>query len=247
MIKTTQTWKIGDCLKLLPEIPDKSVDLILTDIPYDVLPDIKWLKECHRIMKDTASIFVFSSRQQNRFLNQQLDSLGFIERRIIIWVRKRDKNNCRGTALVGEYEPLSYYTKSEEYCFNDLKISPKEHLRNRKEYVSGILKDGITLSDVWSDVPALPWNHKNKCHPFQKPLTLMKRIILMASNTNDMVLDPFLGSGTTLEACFNTNRNCMGFEISNEWEPYYIKRLHLDTPKIKPIQTLNTDQLLVEI
>lgn len=232
MLKTAQTWKIGDCLKLLPEIPDKSVDMILTDIPYDVLPNINWLNECYRIMNNTASIFIFSSRQQNRFLSKQLDSLGFIEQRTIIWVRKRDKNNCRGTALIGEYEPLSYYTKSEIHCFNNIKIPPKEHLKNRKEYVSGILKDGITLSDVWLDVPALPWNSKEKHHPFQKPLLLIERIILMSSNIGDVVLDPFLGSGTTLEACKNLNRNCIGFEISNEWEQYYIKRLHLDTAKI---------------
>ena len=221
-------YKIGDCLDLLSEVPDTSIDLVLTDIPYDVLPDIKWLEECYRCMKDTASIFVFSSRQQNRFLCQQLDAVGFIEQRIIIWVRKRDKNNCRGSALVGEYEPISYYTKSNNYCFNNLKVPPKEHLKKRKEYVTGILKDGISLSDVWLDIPALPWNHKEKKHPYQKPISLIERIILLSSNEGDNVLDPFLGGGTTLEACFETNRNCYGLEIDSQWETLYKNILEND-------------------
>lgn len=227
-MKTEQKWKIGNCFEFLPLIPDTSIDLVLTDIPYDILPNIKWIEECHRIMKKNASICIFSSRQQNRFLNQQLDSLGFIEQRIIIWVRKRDKNNCRGTALVGEYEPLSYYTKSNNFCFNLIKIPPKEHLKNRKEYISGILKDGITLSDVWTDISALPWNHPDKIHPYQKPLSLMERIVLMTTKEGDIVIDPFMGSGTTLRACHNLNRNCIGFEITNKYEKHYNELIFKD-------------------
>ncbi len=75
------------------------------------------------------------------------------------------------------------------------------------------------LSNVWTDVPPLvPWGEEKVPHPTQKPIFIMKRIIEIFSNENDLVLDPFIGSGTTALACKETNRNCVGFELD---ENYY--------------------------
>ncbi len=63
-------------------------------------------------------------------------------------------------------------------------------------------------------------------HPTQKPLELIELIIKGYSNECDLILDPFLGSGTTLEACYNTNRNCIGFELDPQWEHLYSARAH---------------------
>ena len=74
------------------------------------------------------------------------------------------------------------------------------------------------LSNVWSDIPPLvPWSKERVKHPTQKPLFLMNRIVGIYSNENDTVLDPFMGSGSTLVSCKNLNRNCIGFEFNNEY------------------------------
>lgn len=76
-----------------------------------------------------------------------------------------------------------------------------------------MLKDGVSLSDVWTDIPALPHNAKEKvAHPTQKPIKLMERIINIFTNEGDTVLDFCMGSGSTGVACKNLNRNFIGIE-----------------------------------
>ena len=136
----------------------------------------------------------------------------FYERRIIIWARKRGFNNTRGHALASGYEPIAYYSKSGcEPVFNNIKVKPNT---KRKEYTEGMLKDGVSLSDVWTDIPALPHNSKEKTnHPTQKPVSLMERIVSISTNEGDVVLDGCMGSGSTGVACLNLGRDFIGFEI----------------------------------
>jgi len=75
-------------------------------------------------------------------------------------------------------------------------------------------------------------NKEHRVHPTQKPVGLFKKILMKYSKEGDAICDPFLGSGTTLEACQDTNRNCIGFEISPDWEKHYRKRLRLDNAKL---------------
>lgn len=217
-----------DCLVGMPNrIADKSIDCIVCDLPYFKIVDddfdnqwaaeheyLEWVRaiieEYERIIKDDGNLFLFSSRQMNTKICTILDEY-FYEQRVIIWARKRGFNNTRGRALASGYEPIAFYTKNPKCTkFNSIKIHPKT---NRKEYVSGILKDGVTLSDVWTDIPALPHNSKEKTtHPTQKPLALMERIIEIGSNPGDLILDNCMGSGTTGVAAQNLGRDFIGFE-----------------------------------
>ena len=96
-----------------------------------------------------------------------------------------------------------------------MKIKPDT---KRKEYTDGILKEGVSLSDVWSDIPALPHNSKEKVnHPTQKPIALMERCINICTNENDTVLDFCMGSGSTGVACKNLNRNFIGIEKDEKY------------------------------
>ena len=219
----------GDCLKIMKELDAKSVDCIITDIPYYQVVDDDWdnqwknaeeyldfvhncIKEFDRILKDDASIIMFTGRQYNRYIALLLDKY-FDEKRIIIWSRKRAFNNTRGKALASGYEPICYYTKGNP-TFNNIKIKSQS---KRKEYTSGTLKDGVSLSDVWSDIPALPHNSKEKVkHSSQKPIALMERCIQLCSNEGDTVLDAFMGSGSTGVACKNLNRNFIGIEANTK-------------------------------
>ena len=159
---------------------------------------LNWVKSCFEIiipkLNDKSNIIVFTSRQYNRHICNILDDLGLIEKRIIIWARKRGFNNTRGKALASGYEPICYYSKTNNGTFNNIKIKVNS---NRSEYTTGRLKDGITLADVWTDISALPHNSKEKTnHPTQKPEALLERIILASSNEGDIVFDPFAGSFT---------------------------------------------------
>lgn len=215
-----------DCVEGMSEIPTESIDCIVCDIPYyKVVKDdfdnqwkseeeyLDWIRdvirESYRVLKDNGNIFLFTSRQLNRKVCNILDEY-FNEKRIIIWCRKRGFNNTRGHALASGYEPIAYYCKGEKGVFNNIKVIPKT---DRKEYTEGILKDGITLSDVWTDISALPHNSKEKVdHPTQKPVSLIERIINIGSIEDDIVLDMCMGSGTTAIAAINTCRRFIGFE-----------------------------------
>lgn len=99
--------------------------------------------------------------------------------------------------------------------FNNLKIKIDS---KRKEYIEGRLKEGVNLSDVWTDIPALPHNSKEKVnHPTQKPLALIERIMRIGSNEGMTVLDNCMGSGTTGVACKNLNRNFIGIELDDNY------------------------------
>lgn len=219
----------GDCIAEMKKLKSQSIDAIITDIPYFGVLNDDWdnqwknteeyldfihccIKEFDRILKDNSTIMMFTGRQYNRHIALLLDKY-FEEKRIIIWSRKRAFNNTRGKALASGYEPICYYAKGKP-IFNNIKIKPNS---NRKEYVSGTLKDGVSLSDVWSDIPALPHNSKEKVkHSSQKPIALMERCISICTSESDIVLDPFMGSGSTGVACKNLNRSFIGIEADKE-------------------------------
>ena len=218
-----------DCVKGIRErLGDNSIDCIVCDLPYfgvvEADFDNQWIseqgylcwiesliKEYERVLKPGGNVFLFTSRQMNRKICYILDQY-FDERRIIIWARKRGFNNTRGHALASGYEPIAYYSKSGcEPVFNNIKVKPDT---KRKEYTEGMLKDGVSLSDVWTDIPALPHNSKEKTnHPTQKPVSLMERIVSISTNEGDVVLDGCMGSGSTGVACLNLGRDFIGFEI----------------------------------
>lgn len=202
----------GDSYKLIKELPDKSVDCIYTDIPYlfhigfenDTLRgdagqlkkinngiDYAILDDFVRIMK-SINCFIWCSKQQiPDILNYFIRKDCFFE--ILTW----NKNNC---------SPLTNNTwlPDVEYClyFRDSKIK---------------LNDGYELKSKWYSSPI---NKKDKDlfnHPTIKPLELVKRHLLHTTQPNDIVLDCFMGSGTTAVACQETNRQYIGFEIEPKW------------------------------
>lgn len=244
-----QEYKIyhDDCLNALKDVDNESVDCIIVDLPYfNVIKDswdnawnnekeyLNWVEkniiEYERVLKNNSNIFLFTGRQYNRKIACILDKY-FIEKRIIIWARKRLFNNTRGKALASGYEPICFYSKGKNPPFNNIKIKIDS---KRKEYNSGILKNGISLSDVWCDIPALPHNSREKVnHPTQKPVKLIERIIMLGSNEGDLILDSCAGSGTTGVACMNTNRRCILIEKEEKYCEIIKNRLQDKEREIK--------------
>jgi DNA modification methylase len=238
-----------DCITgIRNRLKDNSIDCVVCDLPYFGVVDadfdnkweneddyLKWVEslviQYVRVLKPGGSVFLFTSRQLNRKICNILDRY-LMEKRIIIWARKRGFNNTRGHALASGYEPIAYYVKGgDEPVFNNIKIKPDT---KRKEYTEGMLKEGVSLSDVWTDISALPHNSKEKTeHPTQKPVKLMERIIEMSSNEGDTVLDGCMGSGSTGVACLNLNRNFIGFEVDGKYFRIAEDRIHHINNEIK--------------
>lgn len=223
-----------DCLSWLKNAANSgtTVDAVVCDLPYFGVVDedfdnqwsylhdyLEWVDDClsycKKILKDGGNLLLFCSRQNIWEFGRILNSLGFEENRTIIWARKRSFNNTRGKALASGYEPILFWSNGKSETFNNIKIKVES---KRKEYTEGTLKDGVTLSDVWFDIPALPHNAKEKVkHPTQKPVALMERIVSLSTNEGDTILDFCMGSGSTGVACKNLNRNFIGVEINENY------------------------------
>ena len=219
----------NDCIDILKNMVDNNVvvDHIICDLPYfQVIKDdfdnqwnsvesyVDWFNSLFQyikqIIKPGGNIILFCSRQNMWRMCRMLYENGFEENRTIIRARKRGFNNTRGKALASGYEPILFWSNGKSNTFNNIKIKVDS---NRPEYKTGILKDGITLSDVWTDISALPHNAKEKVdHPTQKPIKLMERIVSLFTNEGDTILDFCMGSGSTGVACKNLNRNFIGIE-----------------------------------
>lgn len=220
----------GDCEEIMQQLISEGVqvDCIVVDLPYfQVVKDefdnqwkteneyLNWVLGVFAVVsyliKKNGNIIVFCSRQYARHIcNMFEDVMLWKEKRQIIWARKRGFNNTRGTAFASGYEPILYWCNGDKGTFNNIKIKPDT---KRPEYTTGMLKDGVSLSDVWTDIPALPHNAKEKvAHPTQKPIKLMERIVEIFTNEGDTVLDFCMGSGSTGVACKKLNRNFIGIE-----------------------------------
>lgn len=217
MTKTTQNWKIGDCLDLMKEYPDNYFDLILTDPPYGIsaystgtmggnvlakqstYTTTKW--DNKRIEKEYFDEMQRVSKNQIIFGGNYYTDYLYPTSCWIVWDKQNGKNDFADCELAW----TSFKTATRLYQYR----------------WQGMLQGNMGKGK------------EKRIHPTQKPTPLFMWILKKYSNPTDLILDPFMGSGTTLEACRNTNRNCIGFEISNEWEKYYAKRCMKNIPQLE--------------
>ena len=205
----------GDCLELMKNIPDGSVDLVLTDPPYgmdfqsnfrkEMYSKIEndkclgWLEnyvdECFRILKDNTAVYFFCSWHNVDIFKQAIEKK-FKIKNILIW----EKNNTSMGDLKGSYAP-----KYEMIIFAH---------KGRK------LLNGFRYADI------IKANRTgNKFHPTEKPVALLEFFIKNSSNENAVVFDGFMGSGSTGVSCINTNRNFIGIELDKGYFDIAKKRI----------------------
>lgn len=243
---TTETWEIGDCVKLMQELDDACIDLVVTSPPYnfggfnrngisscygnyqDNLSESEykeWTKiyfsEIYRILKPTGTFYLNIKGQwkeynyNHPFWITEISNFKLLN--VIIW-------NFPSGADVAK---IKWYPR-HEYIFMFIKTN--EYYFNGK---------CAKIGDVWKINHVLHKSGERTKHPAQYPVKLIERIIKSSTKEGDIVLDPFLGSGTTLEACRKTNRNCIGFEIDPQWESLYKDRCKQHTP---PLDTYFGDE-----
>lgn len=208
--------KKGDALSLLDELDSNSVDLVFTDPPYKIItggdsdgknskrpkgilkgnrelmacvPKFEdWLPKVYRVLKNGSHAYFMVNSTNLLKLGNELEKVGFKIHNFLIW----KKNNCT---------PSQYYMKNCEYIIFCRKGSAK--------YINNI-GDSKTVHEFNNILG-------NKCHPTEKPIDLLKFYIENSSKSNDIVLDPFMGSGSTGLACLELNRQFIGYEIEEEY------------------------------
>lgn len=195
------------------------------------------LYECKRILKNTGSIFVHCDRNASHYLKVLLDQIFGINnfQSEIVWCYKRWSNSKKG--LLNNHQIILFYSKSSNFKFNKIYTEYsettnidqilQERVRDEKgksiykcdkngEVVFGKSKKRVPLSDVW-DIPYLNPKAKERVgYPTQKPVILLEQIIKLVTDENDIVFDPFMGSGTTLVAAKMLNRRYIGVDISEK-------------------------------
>lgn len=219
---------LADCLDVFKKLKDESVDLIVTDPPY--LMDYKTgyrkdkghdfcsaiqndsnddlvsqsIKEMHRVLKDGSGAYIFCNSNKIDFFKAEAEKY-FDVKNILIWI----KNNWTAGDLAGAY------AKRTEFIIFAAK--------GRHELSGGRDTDCLFYDRVSGD---------DQVHQNQKPLSLIKYLILKSSKENDVVLDAFMGSGTTGVACQSLNRKFIGCEVEEKYFEVACKRIDRESKNI---------------
>ena len=215
----------------------------------------KRIRLMHTILKDTGSIFVHCDKNAEHIVRAVLDSV-FGSKNFqseIIWSYKRWSNAKKG--LLPSHQNIYFYSKSKDFKFNrifrsysettnvDQILQDRSRDKNNKSIYAkdssgkiknGASKKGVPLGDVW-DIPFLNPKAKERVgYPTQKPILLLEQIIKLVTDEQDIVLDPFCGSGTTCVASKLLNRRYLGIDISKD-------AIDLSNERLKnPIKTEST-------
>ena len=243
--------KQGDCLELMKEIPNKSIDLILCDLPYGttacswdvIIPFDKLWEQYHRIIKDNGAIILFGQEPFSSMLRvSNLKDYKYD----IYWEKERLTNITQVKRRVGKtVETISIFYKNQ-CTYNPKMIKYEGELRSNgvKNGKLGKLTDGqekrvFEYHDNGYRYPTQVWKYNRDCltsnlHPTQKSIQLLEDIIETFSNQGNIVLDNCMGSGSTIIACINTKRKYIGFELDDNYYKIAEKRIQhrLNNPNI---------------
>ena len=233
----------GDCLELLKQVPDESVQLVVTSPPYNIGKEYEThldleiyleqqaavIKECTRVLAKTGSICWQVGNGIDKGAIIPLDAvlypifsrLGLKMRNRIVWHFEHGLHCSK--RFSGRYETISWFTKSDGYVFHldpvrvPQKYPGKKHFKGPKAGQYSCNPLGKNPGDLWI-IPNVKSNHIEKTiHPCQFPVELIERLVLSMTDEGDWVLDPFLGTGTSIIAAIKHSRRGMGAEVKEEY------------------------------
>ena len=241
----------GDCLELLRELKDESVDTIVSSPPYNIGKEYEnrkhldsylksqseVLKECYRVLKPTGSIFwqVGSYSLNGSLIPLDVkffpifENLGMISRNRIIWLRPHGLHASK--KFSGRHETILWFSKSNDYKFNLDNIRVPQKYQNKKHHSGekhGELScnpDGKNPGDIWA-FRNVKHNHEEQTiHPCQFPEDLIARVILCSTDKGDVVLDPYMGTGTVAVVANENSRKYVCSEIDSSYFEVASRRL----------------------
>ena len=240
-----------DCLSGMTRLPENSIDLIFADPPYfgrdkdfgdgtvklsldDYLTwSESWIGIVARLLKKSGSMYVCCDWRFSGKIQEILAKHLMVKNRVT-WLREKGRGGLRNWKE--DMEDIWFCVANENYKFNvdDVKIRKpivapyRDASRKPKDWIEA---DGENYRythppNIWLDAVVPFWSmYENTPHPTQKPEKLVERIILASSDPNDLILDPFIGSGTTAVVAKRLGRNFIGFEVNGDYIRLGLKRL----------------------
>ena len=241
----------GDCLEIFKKYDDDTFDCIFADPPYflsnngftchsgkrvsvnkgkwdsskGIDSDFEfhkaWLLECKRVLKPTGTIWISGTYHSIYLCGSILQILGFHLLNDICWFKPNAPPNLSCRYFTSSHETLIWAKKDKKskHCFN------YKLMKNGKWLHDNLKKPKMQMRTVWSMTSPKKEEKKFGKHPAQKPVELLKRIILASTKEGDLVLDPFCGSGTTGVAACELNRRFVGIDIEKKYLDIAVKRL----------------------
>lgn len=240
----------GDAFEILDKLPEKKFDLLFADPPYNLTKNFgensfkqtsdddyetwldSWLSQTVRLLKPTASIYICGDWRSSSAI-QRVGSKYFTLRNRITWEREKGRGAAKNWK--NSSEDLWFFTVSDEYVFN------LESVKIKRKVLAPYTENGApkdweksdagdfrltSPSNLWTDLTVPFWSMpENTAHPTQKPEKLLAKIILASTNENDLILDPFLGSGTTAVVAKKLGRAYTGIERDENYCLLTEKRL----------------------
>ena len=217
-----------DCIKKIATMPRNKVDTIITDPPYKISRDnnfktmnragidfgewdkdfdlVDWIKYCEPVLKKGGNIVIFNSWKNMSYIVDELEKNNFEVKDLIRWEKTNPMPRNRDRRFITDYEVAVWAVKKGgKWTFNRL-----SETYERPEIVCGVTSKKEKIDGG---------------HPTQKPIEVMEWLIKRLSNENDIILDPFMGSGSTGVACKNTNRKFIGIELDKDYYNMAMKRL----------------------
>ncbi|MGA2941598.1 MAG: site-specific DNA-methyltransferase [Xanthobacteraceae bacterium] len=250
---------VGDCVAEMAKLPAASVDLVFADPPYNLQlqGDLKrpddsrvdavnddwdkfssfaayddftraWLTAARRVMKPAATLWVIGSYHNIFRVGTVLQDLGFWILNDIVWRKSNPMPNFRGRRFTNAHETMIWATRQAEH---------KSYTFNYEALKAG--NDDVQMRSDWfiplcTGEERLKGRDGKKLHPTQKPEALLARVILAASRPDDLVLDPFCGTGTTGAVARRLGRRFIGFEREQEYAKAAEKRIEATEPMPEP-------------
>jgi site-specific DNA-methyltransferase (adenine-specific) len=241
----------GDAFEWLKKLPEKTFDLLFADPPYNLTKNFgensfrqtslseyetwldSWLKQTVRLLKPTASIYICGDWRSSSAI-QRVGTEYFRLQNRITW--EREKGRGANKNWKNSSEDIWFFTIGDDYFFDAEAVKIKRRViapytdengapKDWEKSVSGNFR--LTApSNLWTDLTVPFWSMpENTPHPTQKPEKLLAKIILASTRKNDLILDPFLGSGTTAVVAKKLNRRYVGIERDENYCLLSEKRL----------------------
>lgn len=238
---------LGDSLKELKKIKEGSVDMIFADPPYFLSSDgitcsggkmvsvnkgewdkkksvddkhkfnRKWIKECYRVLNDNGTIWISGTMHNIYSIGMALEQEGFKIINNITWKKLNPPPNISCRFFVHSTETILWAKK-------DIKKAKHKFNYDLMRELNG----GKQAKDVWESSLTKPSEKKHGKHPTQKPMVILEKLILASTDENDLILDPFNGSGTTGIVANKLNRKYIGIDLEKEYLDITIKRKESD-------------------
>lgn len=250
----------GDALKILKSIPDKSVNLIFVDPPYNIGKNFngykdkwetdekylewcyEWIDLCIQKLKDNGAIYLMGATQFIPYFDIFLRKKMHILSRIV-W--HYDSSGVQAKKFYGSlYEPILFAVKNkDEYIFNaeeilvEAKTGAKRKLIDYRKAVPTVYNSKKVPGNVWYFPRVRFRMEEYEEHPSQKPEVLLHRIITASSKEGDVILDPFSGTFTTSAVAMKLNRKSIGIELDEDYFNNGIRRLNKIHKDIKSLKS----------